>query len=51
MNKAKPTCHTCMIKAGYKRKDKGFHTAILSKCSVCGEVKPVLSDLHYIKEG
>jgi hypothetical protein len=42
-------CHNCMIKADYKRKDKGFHTAELAKCSVCGEVKPILSSRHYIK--
>ena len=47
----KPTCKACMIKAGYKRKDEGSHTAALFKCSVCGEVKPILSDRHYIKEG
>ena len=44
-------CRECRIKNGYKPKNKGFHTAQRKKCSLCGEVKVISPDRHWVKEG
>lgn len=42
-------CHECRIKLGYKRKDKGSHTARLWKCDECKNDRPILAERHWIK--
>lgn len=42
-------CHACMKEAGYVRKDKGSHTAILTTCKQCGARKAILPSRHYKK--
>ena len=43
-------CHDCRIEKGYKRKDKGAHTARTKKCACCGDVKGILPDRHWVKD-
>ncbi len=43
-------CHKCRVSAGYIRKDDGSHTAVIKCCQVCGELKPVLDDRHWVKK-
>jgi hypothetical protein len=40
-----------MIERGYKLKDLGAHTAIISNCPSCGENKLILPFCHWINSG
>jgi hypothetical protein len=42
-------CHNCMISAGYKKLDQGFHTAISSNCAGCGRDRPILPMRHWTR--
>ncbi len=41
-------CFDCRIAQGFKRKDKGAHTASVKACSECGEQKPILPSRHWV---
>lgn len=40
-------CHECRIKAGFKPRDNGVHTANEKECSVCKEIRPILPARHW----
>lgn len=42
-------CHNCRLEFGFRRKDGGFHTAVVKACSNCGKQKPILPERHWIK--
>ena len=40
-------CHDCRIKQGFKRKDRGCHSAMLLNCESCGNNKPIIANRHW----